>query len=338
MDWIGAGGSVQLSERLIAGVSMFVTVKSLEYTNSLAIEAYSLNDPFVIDNEIVPFYIADYERSEYLKFNDYRLTWKAGLLYHAERFSVGLSLATPSLGGIYSDGKRVMRKETQHNITIPESGEPIPDYVIVDYKEKKEVRVSYRTPFSIAAGLTYFVPDKKRIFYASVEFYSKTNPYRMVTTDESADIGSNFAAPLEWLTYVSGARPVFNSAFGYSWTLKKGLLLMGGFRTDFSALKNLDFQQYAEYNRLETIDLNLYHVSCGLSWNILGQDIITGLQYTIGDGNNQKQIANLSDPVEYNTVENLPLQGVRKNDMHSLQNSLSLYFGASFNFGEKESK
>lgn len=52
-----------------------------------------------------------------------------------------MSLTTPSLGGIYSDGKRIARSEKQNNITMPETGEPIADYIIVDFKEKKDVKV-----------------------------------------------------------------------------------------------------------------------------------------------------------------------------------------------------
>lgn len=336
-DWIGAGGSVKLNDRLVAGVSMFVTIKSLEYVNSLNIESYSLNDSIFINDEYVPFYVAAYETSEYLKFNDYRLIWKAGLLYHTESFSIGLNVTTPSLGGIYSDGKRVMRDEKQSNITMPGSGEPVPDYLTADFQEKKDVQVGYRTPFSLAAGFTYYFPDRKRTFYSSVEFFSKTDPYRMVETEESPDIGSGPSSAnipfSEWLTYVSGAKPVFNVALGYSWTLKKDLLLMGGFRTDFNNKKNLDYEQFAGYNKMQSINVDLYHITCGLSWRVLGQDIITGVQYSVGRNKDQQQIANLSDPVEYNTVENLALQGTRTYTLNSLYNSISLYFGASFNFG-----
>jgi hypothetical protein len=336
-DWVGMGGSVKLSDRLFAGVSMFVTIKSLDYTNSLNIEAYSFNDSIFINNEYVPYYVAAYESSEYLKFNDYRLTWKAGLLYNAENFSIGISLTTPSLGGIYSDGKRVTRKEKQSNITNPDTGEPIPDFVIVNYQEKKNVRVSYKTPFSISAGINYYFPDRKRTLYSSMEYFSKTDPYRMVEAEESQDIGTGFESDevlfTEWLTYVSGARPVLNVALGYSWKMKENLLLMGGFRTDFNYMKNLDYGQYSGYNNVQSINVNLYHISCGLSLKILGQDIITGLEYTVGRNKDQQQIANLSDPVEYNTIDKLPLQGIKTNDMISLYNSISLYFGASLNFG-----
>lgn len=335
-DWIGWGGSVKLNNKLFVGISMFVAIKSVDYTNSLSIDAISLSDSVFVNNEFIPFYSASSQNFEYLKFNDYRLIWKAGVHYKTGNLSLGVCLSSPSLG-VYSDGKRVTRQEKQTNITLPETGEPIPDYVIVDYKEKGDVSVSYKTPFSVAAGITYNFPDRKRTVYCTMEYFSDIDPYRLVEADESPNLTSGLAGKevlySEWLTFVSGSDPVFNTALGYSWTLKKNLFLMAGFRTDFNYQKDLDYAPYIDDSKLKTLSLDLYHLTCGLSWNIFGQDIITGLQYTVGSEKNREQLANLSDPVEYNTIENTALQGTKTNSMNSLLNSISLYFGASFNFG-----
>jgi hypothetical protein len=96
----------------------------------------------------------------------------------------------------------------------------------------------------------------------------------------------------------------------------------------------VDFGELAEYEKIENLDLDLYYITCGLSWNVFGQDIITGLQYSVGRTDNQRQIANLADPVEYSPVEGLALQGDPKNNMTTVLNAISLYFGASFNWGE----
>jgi hypothetical protein len=335
-DWIGIGGSVKLNEKFYAGIAMFVAIKSLEYTNSLDIEAYSLNDSIFINGVYTPFYSAAYQRYQYLKFNDYRLLWNVGLLYSEGPVSIGLNITTPSIH-VYSDGKRDVRKEKQSNITMPGTGEPVPNFVTVEYSEKKDMKVSYKTPLSISAGCTYQLPGEKRTLYYSMEFCSKIGAYPMVEAVESTmPAGSESAIPPDWLTYSAGAKPIFNVAVGYSTKLVKDLFLMAGFRTDFNYAKDLDPGDLSNYKSVENLNLNLYHLSCGLSWNILGQDIITGFQYSFGSNSNQKQYVNLSDPVEYNTIENLPLQGSRNNNMKALYNSISVYLGASFNFGGKE--
>jgi len=335
-DWVGFGGSRKVTRRLYIGMGIFTAIKSLNYSNSLDIEAYSTTDS--LSSSVYSGYLATYQNYQYLKFNDYRLIVKMGFTYRAESFSIGLSITSPSLGGIYSDGKRISHKESQSNIIDPATGEPVPNYTIIDYKEKGDMSVSYKTPFSVAAGFTYYLADNKRTLYLSAEYFAGIAPYRMVQAGESDNIasGSGFDNIIytEWLTMVSGARPVFNFAVGYSWTLRENLQLMSGFRTDFNYWNNLDFGEFSDYNKVANLNLDLYYLTCGLSWNIWGQDIITGLQYTTGRKKDQQQIANLSDPMEYSTVEHLPLQGDRKSNMTSMVNSISLYFGASFNFGK----
>ncbi|MBN1822589.1 MAG: hypothetical protein JW833_17835 [Prolixibacteraceae bacterium] len=341
-DWIGIGGSVKLNDRFFAGMATFVTIKSDEYTNLLNIEASSTNDSLFIGNEFISNYTATYQQYVYLKYNDYRLLFKGGLLYKFNNLSIGLNFTTPSVG-VYSDGKRVTRSERRSNITDPETGEPMPDYAISDFKEKDEIEVSYKTPFSIAAGLTYKFPDQKRTLYSSMEYFNGVDPFRLIETEESPDLGNGLPADerifSEWLTFVGGAKPVFNAALGYSWALSKNLFLMTGFRTDFNFQKKFNYQDYANLPKPQLIRLDLYHLTGGLAWNVFGQDIVTGLQYTFGNNKDQKQIVNLSDPVEYNTVENKPLQGTRNNNVQSHYNSFIIYFGASFNFGgNKEEK
>jgi len=335
-DWFGFGGSWKMNPHLFIGASMFLSVKTMEYSFGIDIEAFPLDSVF-IDDEYIPFYSANYQEMEYAKYNDYRLLWKFGLLYKKERFSVGFNITTPSVGGIYSDGKKVTRKEKQSNITFPETGESIPDYVLTDYSEKKDVFVNSKSPLSIAAGFTYYIPEKTQVLYTTVEYFAGIDPYRIVQANENPalaagsvfqDINYN-----EWLTFVSGAKPVLNAAVGYRWRVKQDLLLMAGFRTDFNYRKNYDYNPYAQNKSMKGMYLDLYHLTSGLSWRIKGQDLMTGLQYTVGREKNQEQFINLSDPVEFNTTEMGPLQGTRQSTMDILFNSLSIYFGATFNFG-----
>ncbi|MCB2222071.1 MAG: hypothetical protein KQI35_16935 [Bacteroidetes bacterium] len=337
-DWFGFGGSVDLSNKLSLGVGLFLTVKSFNYFNQINIEAVSVYDSTNKNNEIIPSYTATFNENVNLKFNDYSLLFKAGALYKAKSLSLGIGFTTPTIG-VYSDGKRVTHSERRNNITDPESGDPLPNYAISDYQEKKNVNVLQKTPFSLSAGLTYKFPGEGQTLYTSVEYFSAIEPYRMVEANESSYL-NGYLFPgnsvfNEWLTFVNGANPIFNAAIGYSWTLKKDLLLMGGFRTDFNHQKELDYGSYDDLARLRGSHVDLYHLSGGLAWRVFGQDIITGLEYTLGQNNNQTQLVNFSDPVEFNTIENKPLQGTRQNNVKTEYNSISIYFGASFNFGGK---
>ena len=336
-DYFGIGGSRMLSENLSIGVSMFVSAQTNYYFYLLDIEAGSDNVSLNYPDEI-SYFSAKYSEQELVKFNDYRLLWKIGLLYKTERFSVGLNITTPSVGGIYSDGKRLMRKRSQNNISDPESGEPIPNYLVTDYKEKKDVSVNSKSPLSIAAGITWYNPDKTKVFYGTVEYFSKIDPYRIVETEESNDLafGTIFEDldHNEWLTFVDGAKPIFNIAVGYRWIIKENLMILSGFRTDFNYNKNFDYKPYAASKTVKNFDLDKYHLTSGVTVRILGHDLITGLQYTFGYEKDQKQFINLSHPVEFNYDEKKALQGTRTNTMNTMLNSVSIYFGATINFGQ----
>lgn len=334
-DWIGFGGSWKINPQLFVGASMFVSIKSMDYYYSLDIEAMP-SDSLTSTQEYLSFYSASYSEMDFVKYNDYRLLWKLGLLYKKDRFSIGLNISTPSLGGIYSDGKKVSKKVKQSNISNTETGELLPDYVIVDYQEKKEVVVNAKSPLSIAAGFTYFNHDKSKVFYTTIEYFNSIDPYRLIEANENPNLlyGSAFESldHTEWLTFVEGAKPILNAAIGYRWTIRNDLMLLSGFRTDFNYRKNIDPNPFTERKLIKGLNVDLYHITSGLSWRIKGQDLMTGLQYSIGRSRNQEQFRNLSDPVEYNTEDNAPLQGTRTNTMSTFFNSLSFYFGATFNF------
>jgi len=335
-DWIGFGASLKLSPRLSLGASMFVSIKTFEYTYTLDIEAFPL-DSVYINGQYLPFFSASYMDMDYIKYNDYRLLWKFGLFYKAERFSLGMNITTPSLGGIYSDGKKIMRKQSQSNITNPEDGEPMPNYVVADYEEKKKVEVNSKSTYSVSAGLTYYLNKQNQVLYTTVEYFGGIDPFALMQADENPDIAPTYLSDeidfSNWLTVISGVEPVLNFAIGYSWQIKKNLQLMAGFRTDFNYKDTFDDNPVAANKSILGATIDLHHFTGGLSWKIKGQNLMTGLQYSIGRERNQKQYLNLTEPVEYNWEEMAPLQGTRQNTMNSLFNALSLYFGATFNFG-----
>ena len=164
-DWIGIGGSWKVNPQLFIGASMFVTVKSNEYNYSVNIEAYPVDT--ITQINATDYYSATYQDVEYFKYADYRLLWKFGIMYKRKRLSMGFTVTTPSVGGIYSDGKRVTRRQMQSNITSPETGELLPNYFIGDYQEKNNVSVNHKSTFSMALGFTWHSKRKDQIFYTT---------------------------------------------------------------------------------------------------------------------------------------------------------------------------
>ncbi len=108
---------------------------------------------------------------------------------------------------------------------------------------------------------------------------------------------------------------------------------MLGFRTDFNYLNGLDFGDYKKYATLPNTGADIYHFTGGAEFTVLRQKVIAGLQFTYGKSANQKQVANFSNPVEYNAIDKIPLQGVLQHTVEMHYYSISLYLSAVLNFG-----
>jgi hypothetical protein len=298
---LGAGGSYKINSDLFIGTSIFVSTRSLNYSYLVDIEA----GPHVNLNQENrnEFFSAKYKDLEFLRFNNYRLLWKFGIIYKKDNLSLGLNITTPSVN-VYSDGKRVMRKKSQSNITHPDTGEPVPNYLVSDFAEKKGVSVNYKSPLSIAAGATWYNDNKTKSIYTTIEFFAGLESYRMVEAEENYEMIEG--SPIEelfyddWLTYAWGAKPVLNAAIGYRWFVKNKMMVLTGFRTDFNYRKGFDYRPLLEKRTIKGFHINRYHLTGGLTANVFGQDLMAGLQYSFGYEKNEKQFINLSDPIEYN--------------------------------------
>lgn len=334
-DWIGIGGAWRASENILLGISWFGTIKSLKYERNIDIEAMPLVDTVFSEEGAIPFYSANWQNSEEVKFNDYRMLFKVGMLYSRSRLSIGLTLKTPSMY-VYADGKRVSRKEMQSNIRDESTQDFMRDFVIADSQEKKNISTNYRDPLSVAIGFMLNNHDESSTGFLTLEYFSGIGPYKMIsapinpylTTEEIFKKMDN----KEWLSYAYAAKPVFNIAIGYRKNIAENLVFLCGFKTDLNSRKGVDYKSYSGYNTMRGLDLNVYHVSGGLRLNIRGHELVTGLNYGFGYEKGRKQFVNLADPVEFNQVEGRALQGTRHNNATIIHNSISLYFGANLSF------
>ena len=334
-DWLAVGGAWKVSEELLLGLSWYGGIKTLNYEVETDIEAMPLSDTIYIGGEAVPFYSATWQSVEFVKFNDYRMSLKLGMIYKKPRFSFGITLKTPSVR-VYSDGKKVLKKEKQANIMSEGGQDFMPEYTIVDSKEKKEVTTNFKDPLSVALGVMFNTPDKKHTGFLTTEFFGWIDPYNIVSAQVNPSISpvETFESPghPDWLTFAHAAKPIVNVAIGYRQLIAENLLLMGGFKTDLNYRKGVDYKSYSHINKMKALELNIFHVSAGFRLNIKNHELITGLNYAFGVEHGRTQFANYADPVEYNTIEGKALQGTRQNNMRVRYNSISLYLGANLSF------
>ncbi len=335
-DWLAVGGAWKVSENFLLGLSWYGGIKTLNYEVDTDIEAMPLSDTIYIGGEAVPFYSATWQASEFVKFNDYRMSLKLGMIYRKPQFSFGVTLKTPSIR-VYSDGKKVLKKEKQANIMLEGGQDFMPNHTIVDSKEKKEVTTNFKDPLSVALGVMFNTPDEKHTGFLTTEFFGWIDPYNIVSAPVNPSIASvepfeSHSNPDDWLTFAHAAKPILNVAIGYRQMIAENLLLMGGIKTDLNYRKGVDYKSYSHINKMKALELNIFHVSAGLRLNIKNHELITGLNYAFGVEHGRTQFANFADPVEYNTIEGKALQGTRQNNMRVRYNSISLYLGANLSF------
>ena len=335
--WIGMGASYSISEQFSIGLSMFGTIKTLKYHFLTDIYAGAQEDTISTGAGEIPYYSAATINYEYITNNNYRLIWKIGATYKIAKFSLGLNITTPSIN-IYSDNKSVSGKSNQSNISNPDGTGMLPDFDIADEQVKKEIKVNSRDPFSIALGIKYEDDKNINVYYSTVEFFAGIDPYKIITAGVNTDITTGNIFDMipnkDWLSYASGANSLVNIAIAYKRKLNENFLLLGGIKTDFDNQKDFNYQNLIDYKTIHGLQFNLYHLTGGVLGTYRGNRFFAGVQYSLGVDQNSTQIVNFSDPVEYNTEENMALVGTRQKNMNIFHNGISLFFGATFSFGK----
>jgi len=70
------------------------------------------------------------------------------------------------------------------------------------------------------------------------------------------------------------AKPVLNIAIGYRIKIAENIVFLCGFKTDINSRKGVDYKSYSDYNKLQALHLNVYHVTGGLRLNLGGHELI----------------------------------------------------------------
>lgn len=334
-SWLGIGGAYTLSSRLSIGLSLLFSASSLKYYHSLsAIFSPDIDSPGD-SQENVSYITSENEYFEKITFTNIRFISKIGVSYKVKGWSLGLNFSTPGLN-IYTSGKQAER--LQKELYIPSEGQDLPDsYLIYDIQKDDDIKANYKLPFSVALGIIYDMANNNQRFYATIEYFARVKPYKMIEATLNENITTK---PIfdelenkDWLSFGYAASPILNLALGYQWLIKKDLLLMMGLRTDFNNTKNADLEELSTYNMIKTTDYNIYYATGGVQFHLKRHLLVAGTQFSFGYSKNQKQIANFGD-VNYGNT--LPLFGDRQNVMDTYYFAISVFLGATFNFEKKE--
>jgi hypothetical protein len=323
--WVGIAGAYEITPEFHLGVSFFVSSVSLQYLVSIENTAVSQESSG---------FTALYHTRNLISYSNFRGIFKIGATYQLKHLRLGLNITTPSFNAL-SISKKLLRTKSEINIT--HLGKPLPDEAIFQSEEGKAVQSNERLPLSLALGMVYNFPHSGSHLYFSMEHFFRLKPYLMLEAFPHP-ANNEEAFTHQWLSVASGSKSITNAAIGFSWENAQKTGFMLGFRTDFNYLKNLDFGALGTYYQMPFTHADLYHITGGAQFRLLGQKVVSGLEFTFGQAKKQRQLANFSDPVEYNAADDIPLQGPLHNTAVLHYYAINLYLSAVLNFGGKKKK
>jgi len=337
-NWIGAAGSYQISDKFSLGVSLFVSIAQLNYSNGNSAVAFSPTDTLWVDSIPNPSFVAEGTYEESYRFSHVRLIGKLGLNYTTGNLRLGINLTTRSLS-LFSMKQEAMRTQRISDITNPETGQFLHGYIITNGMVGNQLNTRLIYPLSLSLGFIYNIRNDKNRLYFTMEYFARINPYQMVDAPIRDDITSSIVydrlEEKDWLSVADASKDVINFAIGYRWRMNEKTVFMNGFRTDFNNVKNVNYGYLNQMNKINTTDFDIYHYSAGVQFEFLKKyQLIAGGELSFGYGTGMEQIANFTNPVEYNPVDNRVLQGPIKDNMDIYYFGFNVYLGITLNFNK----
>jgi len=331
-SWFGAGASYKLNSNWSFGTSLFSSIKSMDYIYNESMLAYQTADSIFVNGVLEPYYFAESNYSERLKYWYLSLIPKIGLHYlsNNQAFGFGLNLTLPNID-LY--GEAEIDKNITRSGVHDDDVDSFTDELVMLEAERK-VRTTLKDPFSVSFGIFIRSKDQRSVGLISAEYFNEIPVYR-ITNNLNQLTNSNDAIKAlfegkDVMNFYYKAAPVTNISLGFMQHFSEKFSLLGGFRTDFSSASEIGGELEANKPKTFKINTDKFHLTGGpyLQWEKF--NLFLGLQYTFSKVDNLEQIINFTEPLEYNPNSGESLQGVRDNTMRVNYNEISLFFGISY--------
>ncbi len=253
--WFGLTWSFKLKENIGLGVSQYFTVRTHRASTQTLVEALDTTGR-----------VAMALGARQYHYQNFRILWKVGLAFDFDRFTLGLTLTTPSLK-IYGTGSTGVNA-TVAGLDMDGDG-AVDDFMAVAYSDRQPA--SFRTPLSLAAGATFKLRNFR--IYGSTEWFARIRPYTVVDAEEfeaqttgellSTDVTHEFDS-------------VLNTGIGLEYTHSPRFKSYASFTTDFSARKP------GTETNLSLTDWDIHHIVAGAEVTVKNSALTFGLGYSFG--------------------------------------------------------
>ncbi|MCH7769716.1 MAG: hypothetical protein IIA49_01660 [Bacteroidetes bacterium] len=252
--WLGFSWGYKIEEFIGIGISQYVAIRSQrqriqvinqEHENSLTAAASLLfSDVF---------------------FNNFKILWKAGILFDHRPLSFGFAVTTPSLNLFNYTGEASLNI-SQINSAVKEQ--------FIAVSDQRGLDSEYKTPFSIAAGAAYYTGSTS--IYFTAEWFASLSQYEVLNTKPVSVLQTGDVIPNRNLL---SRRPVFNYGVGVNHKLGSDLSLYGSIFTNNSARES-DLE-----SKYSLSSYNILHFLGGAALKYKIIDLILGLGYAFGNDN-----------------------------------------------------
>ena len=165
--WFGLTWSYKLAKNVGVGVSQYIAVRTHRASIQKLVEALDSGNS-----------VAMALGARQYHYRNIRILWKIGLAFDFKWATMGPTTTTPglTLSGTGSTGvnSTVVALDMDGDGTAD-------DFLAADYRNHQPV--AFRTPFSLAAGLTFKL-QKVRVYWSG-EWFAHVSPYTVIDAAES---------------------------------------------------------------------------------------------------------------------------------------------------------
>jgi hypothetical protein len=253
--WFGGSWSRKIGERIGFGVSPFFAVRNHRARAQALTQAIGEEGQGGIAISSRDF---DYQH--------WRFLMKAGISTDWERWKLGLTVTTPSVG-LFGWGDSGLDASAVGQ-DVDQDGSAATE-IATDFQE--DLSADYRSPLSIAfGGARNF--GRSRV-HLSAEWFDGVGPKSVLEPEPFASQSSGGTIQYDTRYQLDS---VLNAAFGIEHRFASDLQIYTAFSTDFSAAPS----DSASNSSLASWDI--YHLSGGTTLAVAGQEVTLGMIYSFG--------------------------------------------------------
>ncbi len=254
-SWFGLTWSSKVSPHIGIGVTQYIVYRNQRAMTQELVETLSPDGR-----------LAMAVGARQYRFVHFRALWKIGLAADFRKFTLGLTLTTPSvaIGGRGATGAN----SSVAGLDLDGDG-VADDFLAADYRD--HLPAVYRTPLSVAAGMTFKI-QKVRAYW-SMEWFARVRPYTVI---DSPDLVSQTTGETFSTDVAQELESVLNWGLGLEWFYSARFKGYASFTTDASAKKP------GTSTNLSLTDWDIHHVVTGGEFAFKKSSFTVGLGVSFG--------------------------------------------------------